>query len=179
MQKHQQAKTIDNGKRQASATKWGKIRKQNEARSVGGGKAPRTIGVGRGGGVGGLAIRPQSNWVTWPASAICICMSGRKIQRAVRYMYIYMRCGQDRDRETEGWKVGRQRGWERGKERGGSGDRLPTGGVQVCPARPSAHDFTVFRPLLINFRPSGICKVTRSGKHTQHLCTEQIIITKT
>jgi len=38
MQKHQQAKTIDNGKRQAPATKWGKIRKQNEARIVGGGK---------------------------------------------------------------------------------------------------------------------------------------------
>jgi len=73
---------------------------------------------------------------------------------------IYMR--QDRDRQGNG------------KGGGGLGVRLPSGGVQVCPARPSAHDFTVFRPLLINFRPSGICKVTESGKHTQERCTEKI-----
>lgn len=35
MQKHQQAKTIDNGKTAGSNKKMGKIRKQNEARIVG------------------------------------------------------------------------------------------------------------------------------------------------
>jgi len=87
-------------------------------------------------------------------------MSGRKIQRAVRYI-----CG----------RIGIGKGLGKGKERG-LGVRLPSGGVQVCPARPSAHDFTVFRPLLINFRPSGICKVTKSGKHTQERCTEKILM---
>lgn len=147
MQKHQQAKTIDNGKRQAPATKWGKIRKQNEARIVGvmGGEGGGGTGVRRGRG-----RRPHAHNQTGS--------HGQPLQFAYA------------------WVAGRYKEWrDTCGRRGGTAvaDRLPTGGVQVCPARPSAHDFTVFRPLLINFRPSGICKVTKSGKHTQHNHTER------
>lgn len=77
---------------------------------------------------------------------------------------LHMHEWQEDTKSGQIYAAGRGQGQGLGQEQDHGGGRLPTGGVQVCPARPSAHDFTVFRPLLINFRPSGICKVTKKRK---------------